>query len=82
MAPHLIREPPTNSNILYTGLMKIKNIAPKDKWRERIDSGDMQLYDIAMKLWCSINNISQSFLFRPGELHVMFWSLAALGKYV
>ena len=24
----------------------------------------------------------KQFLFRPGELHVVFWALAALGKYV
>ena len=43
---------------------------------------DMQLYDIAMKLWCSVENISTSFLFRPGELHVIMWALATIGNYI
>ena len=30
--PPLIREPPTNYNILYTGLMKIKKYRPRGKW--------------------------------------------------
>ena len=42
----------------------------------------MQLYDIAMKLWCSVVNISTSFLFRPGELHVIMWALATIGNYI
>ena len=64
--------------------MKIKNIAQEVNGDEEliVVTLDMQQNDMAMKLWCSVNSISQSFLFRPGELHVMFWSLAALGKYV
>ena len=43
---------------------------------------DLQLYDMAMKLWMEREDIKKQFLFRPGELHIVFWSLAALGKYV
>ena len=43
---------------------------------------DLQLYDMAMKLWVEREDIRKQFLFRPGELHVVFWALAALGKYV
>ena len=43
---------------------------------------DMQLYDLAMKLWCNIDQISQLFLFRPGELHIIFWALASVGDYI
>ena len=42
---------------------------------------DLQLYDIAMKLWMTDETIRKQFIFRPGELHVVFWALAALGKY-
>jgi len=43
---------------------------------------DMQLYDLAMKLWVERENIRNHFLFRPGELHIVFWALSALGKYI
>ena len=43
---------------------------------------DMQLYDLAMKLWCSEEHIANAFLFRPGELHIIFWALASLGDYI
>ena len=43
---------------------------------------DLQLYDMAMKLWVEREDIRKQFLFRTGELHVGFWALAALGKYI
>jgi len=43
---------------------------------------DLQLYDMAMKLWVEREDIMKQFLFRPGELYIVFWALAALGKYV
>jgi len=43
---------------------------------------DMQLYDLAMKLWVEREDIRYHFLFRPGELHIAFWALSALGKYI
>ena len=35
-----------------------------------------------MQLWEADENIHEQFIFRPGELHVVFWALAALGKYI
>jgi len=43
---------------------------------------DMQLYDMAKKLWVEREDIRNHFLFRPGELHIVFWALSALGKYI
>ncbi len=37
---------------------------------------------MAMKLWMEREDIKMQFLFRPGELHIVFLALAALGKYV
>ena len=38
--------------------------------------------NLAMKLWCSVRDITNSFLFRPGELHIVFWALACIGDYI
>ena len=35
-----------------------------------------------MKLWVEHKDIRKQFLFRPRELHIVFWALAALGKYI
>jgi len=43
---------------------------------------DIPLHDMAMTLWMEREDIKKRFLFRPGELHIVFWSLAAYGKYV
>lgn len=43
---------------------------------------DLQLYDMAMKLWMEHEDIKKKFLFRPGELPIVFWAMAALGQYV
>ncbi|KAJ8892172.1 hypothetical protein PR048_004752 [Dryococelus australis] len=37
---------------------------------------------MAMKLWVSREDIQNQFIFHPGELQVVMWTLAALGKYV
>ena len=37
---------------------------------------------MAMKLWMEREDTKKQFLFRPGELHIVFLALAALGKYV
>ena len=39
----------------------------------------LQLYEMAMKLWMEWESIKKQFLFRRGELHLVFW---ASGKYV
>ena len=43
---------------------------------------DLQLFDMAMKMWMEHEEIKKQFLFRPGELHIVFWALATLGDYV
>ena len=84
MVPPLIRWPPTDLSVFYTSLMSIKNISNnlnKDGMLTVVTL-DMQLYDLSMKLWCDVDHISESFLFRPGELHIIFWALASVGDYI
>ena len=40
------------------------------------------MYNIALQLREADENIRGQFIFRPGELHVIFWALVALGKYI
>lgn len=84
LVPPLIRLPPTEYDTLYTGLMRARDIATHATGPDSIAvvTLDLQLYDMAMKLWMEREDIKKQFLFRPGELHIVFWSLAALGKYV
>ena len=35
-----------------------------------------------VRLWVVNEEIRNNYIFRPGELHVTFWALAALGKYI
>ena len=35
-----------------------------------------------MRLWEINTEIRSNYVFRPGELHVIFWALAAIGKYI
>ena len=82
--PPLIRAPPTDINVLYTSFMNIQNIANNITGKDclTVITLDMQLYDMAMKLWCSVEDVSNSFLFRPGELHILMWALACIGDYI
>ena len=84
LVPPLIRLPPTQYDILYTAMMRAQAIATSCMGLEAITviTLDLQLYDMAMKLWMTHEDIKKQFLFRPGELHVVFAALAALGKYV
>ena len=44
---------------------------------------DLKLYvDMAMELRMKREDMKKHFLFRPVELHIILWALAALGKYV
>ena len=47
-----------------------------------IDTLDLQLYDPAMCLWEVNTEIRNKCIFRHGELHIIFWALAAIGKYI
>ena len=84
LVPPLIRSPPTDYNTLYTGLMRAQNITTCVMGSNSITvvTLDLQLYDMAMKLWVEREDIRKKFLFRPGELHVVFWALASLGDYI
>ena len=64
--------------------MNIQNIAKNITGKDclTVITLDMQLYDMAMKLWCSVEDVSNSFLFRPGELHILMWALACIGDYI
>lgn len=43
---------------------------------------DLQPFNAAMKLWVDDLYIRNNYLFAPGELHTVFWSLAALSNYI
>ena len=84
LVPPLIRLPPTGYDTLFTGQMRARDIATHAMGPEAITvvTLDLQLYDMAMKLWMEREDTQKHFLSRPGELHIVFWALAALGKYV
>lgn len=84
LVPPLLRSPPTVYDTLYTGLMRAHDITTHVMGDGSITvmTLDLQLYDMAMKLWVEREDVRKQFLFRPGELHVVFWALTALGKYI
>uniref|UniRef100_UPI00358E6967 uncharacterized protein isoform X1 n=2 Tax=Myxine glutinosa TaxID=7769 RepID=UPI00358E6967 len=67
LVPPLIRSPPTDYDTLYTGLMRAHNITTRVMGSEAITvmTLDLQLYDLAMKLWVEREDIRKQFLFRP-----------------
>ncbi|KAK6182329.1 hypothetical protein SNE40_010040 [Patella caerulea] len=82
LVPPLMRSPPTEYDTLYTGLMRARSIATYATGPDSVTvvTLDLQLYEMTMKLWMEREDIKKQFLFRPGELHIVFWALAALGK--
>ena len=84
LVPPLIRSPPTQYDTFYTAFMRIHDIASRvmGPGKKIVVTLDLQLYDMAMRLWIERADIRDKFLFRPGELHVALWALTALGKYV
>ena len=64
--------------------MRIHNIASRvmGPGKKVVVTLDLQLYNMAMRLWIERADIRDKFLFRLGELHVALWALTALGKYV
>ena len=74
LVPPLIRSPPTDYDTLYTGLMRARDItiATMGNGAITVMTLDLQLYDLAMKMWVENEDIGKQFLFRPGELHVCF----------
>ena len=83
LAP-LIRSPPTDTSTLFTAIMRTGSITKQvmGDGMMTVVTFDMQLYDQAMRLWEVNEEIRSNYIFRPGELHVVFWALAALGKYI
>ncbi|CAG9761624.1 unnamed protein product [Ceutorhynchus assimilis] len=83
LAP-LIPFPPTIHDILYKAIKEAQavNYLANGNNAVTVITFDMQLYDLAMKIWVADENIQKQYIFRPGELHVTFWALAALGKYI
>jgi hypothetical protein len=80
----LLRSSPTDYSTFLSLIMRAKSITEyiMGDGYKTVMSFDLQLYDMAMKLWCSDPLIESNFLFRPGELHTVFASLSALGKYI
>jgi hypothetical protein len=80
----LLRDSPTEYPVFYSMIMRAKSINDMIMGQnfKTVMSFDLQLYDMAMKLWCSDEDIKSKFLFRPGELHTSFWSLQSLGRYI
>ena len=74
LVPPLIRLPATGYDTLFTGLMRARDIATHAMGPEAITvvTLDLQLYEMAMKLWMEREDIQKHFLFRPGELHIVF----------
>ena len=70
----LIRSPPTDINTLYTAIMRTKYVTRQvcGPNQMTVVTFDLQLYDIAMKLWMTDETIRKQFIFRPEELHVVF----------
>ena len=73
---------PTDWSNLYTALKIVQGIdvlTSPDK--KTIVSIDQQLYAKCTQLK-SRNEISENFVFRTGELHIVFSTLKAIGKYI
>ena len=73
--PPMLRLPPSDDNVLYTALMKIQDVSKQvnGTTKRTVVTLDMQLYDKAMKFYCSSPEIRRMFLFRPGELHIVIF---------
>ena len=80
LAP-LIRSPPTDTSTLFTAIMRTGNITTQvmGEGMMTVVTFDMQLYDQAMRLWEVNEEIRSNYIFRPGELHVVFWAFSQVG---
>ena len=73
---------PTDWSNLYTALRISQNINTQvSPGRKTIISLDMQLYIKCIKRKAE-DNVNRNFVFRVGELHTVFASLKATGKYI
>ena len=84
LVPPLIRSPPTQYDTLYAAFMRIRNITSCviGPGKKVVLTLDLQLYDMAMRLWIERADMRDTFLFHPGEPHVALCALTALRKYV
>ena len=79
--PLYLAPPPDFSN-LYQALKSCQNIsAAVAPSRKTIITLDLQLYAKALQLQ-GRNEITNNFVFRPGELHIVFSFQHAIGKYI
>lgn len=80
----LLRVPPTDYGALLTAIMRAEKINVYYNGPDCITviGLDMQLYDMAMKLWATNEYIRQKFFFVTGQLHTVFWMLQNIGTYI
>ena len=74
--------PPTDCSNLYSALKRVQGIATRTTPNlKTIVTLDLQLYDKCMRM---TDNpvIRDNFIFRLGELHIVFAMLKVLGKYI
>ena len=78
----LYPSPPTDWSTLYTTLIIVQGINVEVTGeRKTIVSLDLQLYSKCMRLR-SREEIRKDFVFRLGELHIVFAILKVMGKYI
>ena len=78
----LFRQPPTDYATLYTALMLTQEISAVvvGPSRKTIITLGMDLFQRALKIMQ--NKGHKNWVLRPGELHLCFAALHALGKYI
>ena len=73
---------PTDGSYLYTALKSAQNLnATFSSAEKTIVSLDLQLYSKCIQLQSNLK-ISEQFIFRMGELHIVFAVLRTLGKII
>ena len=72
---------PTDWTGLYTTLKQVQGINMKVSPNKKAVTLDLQLYAKCIELR-SRNEIKDNFIFRLGELHIVFAFLKVLGKYI
>ena len=73
---------PTDGSYLYTALTSAQNLnATVSSAEKTIVSLDLQLYSKCIQLQSNLK-ISEQFIFRMGELHIVFAALKTLGKII
>lgn len=80
----LLRVPPTQYDALFTAIMRAEKINMHFNGIDctTVVGLDMQLFDMAMKLWATNEHIRKNFFFIAGQLHTVFWMLQNIGTYI